>query len=108
MAELDVQLIPDLEEQLDKMVGNSSSPEDVAKQILNVARGMAPVGETGLYRAGLEVQKTPRGARVVATDQKSAWIEFGVPNRDIPGRWILRNAASSLGFTFKSRNKKGS
>jgi hypothetical protein len=71
-----------------------------AEQVAGIARSTAPVA-TGLYASSIEVQKTKTGARVFAADQKSAWIEFGVPGRNQPARFVLRNAAEAAGLSFK-------
>lgn len=82
-----------------------------AQAIAAEARGMAPVGteaeydaHPGAYRAGITVQATRTGARVVATARHSHFIDFGVPTRGIPAKHILRRAAAALGFKFKSRS----
>jgi len=45
--------------------------------------------------------KTPHGARVIASDNKSSWIEFGIPSQNQPPQFILRRAVDSLGLKFK-------
>jgi hypothetical protein len=99
-----VHLEPDLDEQVGKMPELHLSARNIAEKIAAVARANAPV-DTGLYQSRIEVQDTKTGARVFAADQKSAWIEFGIPSHNQPARWVLRTAAESLGLKFKK--KKG-
>jgi hypothetical protein len=78
----------------------ASSAEAAAEQIAEIARSSAP-HESGDYAAGIVVQKTKTGARVFASDYKSAWIEFGVPSQGKPARFNLRRAVEAAGFRFK-------
>jgi len=75
--------------------------QDAAEQIAERAREMAPV-DTGNYRDGIRAERSNKQTsgvwRVVATDQKSSWVEFGT-FKD-PGQFVLRQAAESLGFKF--------
>lgn len=71
----------------------------VAAAIAEVAAGTAPV-QTGAYKAGIGAEETKRGARVIAKDPKSAWIEFGEPGINVPAKFNLRNAAVALGYDF--------
>ncbi|NNC10694.1 hypothetical protein HII28_02175 [Planctomonas sp. JC2975] len=80
-----------------------ASAEEIANRIAEVARDSAPE-ETGEYAAGITVQKTKTGARVFASDFKSAWLEFGVPSRGVPARFILRRAVEAAGYKFKKRS----
>ena len=64
----------------------------VAKAIAERAKSLAPVVE-GNYRDGIIVQRTPHGARVFASDQKSSWVEFGIPSQNQPAQFVLRRAA---------------
>lgn len=75
---------------------------DVARKIAEQARSTAPV-LTGAYQAGIIVEVYKTGARVVASDQKSAWIEFGIPSNNVPAQFNLRSAATSLGYKFKKK-----
>jgi hypothetical protein len=92
---------PDLERELHKFPDVVASTDDVANEIAERARDLAPV-ESGAYRDGIIVQKSsPKGvARVLATDQKSAWIEFG-NGRSIHAQFVMRTAVESLGLKFK-------
>jgi len=74
----------------------------MAEKIANLAKAIAPV-DTGRYRDGIEFEKTTLGARVIARDQKSAWIEFGIPSREHPAQFILRQAAEAVGLKFVRR-----
>ena len=73
---------------------------EIATAIAAEARATAPV-VTGNYRDGIVVQATKHGARVLASDQKSTWVEFGIPSRGVAPQFVLRNAAESLGYKFK-------
>lgn len=94
---------PNIDEELKGLPALGASSMDVAEQIAEVARGLAPVS-SGEYAAGITVQKTKSGARVFASDFKSAWLEFGVPSRGVPARFILRRAVEAAGYRFKKRS----
>lgn len=98
LIRVDVNL--DLDERVGELVAKGGHLDGIADAIAERAREMAPE-ETGAYKAGIIVQETKHGARVVATDFKSAWIEFGDPPANQPARFILRNAVVSLGLHFK-------
>ena len=103
------------EDELDRSLKNLPELGDsalaVAEKIAAVARATAPVG-SGSYAAGITVQPFRGGARVFATDPKSAWVEFGVPGHldwgetvdPIPATHNLRRAAESLGLSFKTHH----
>lgn len=99
-----VHIEPDLDEKLHEMPEIHLSAREIAEKIAVVARANAPVA-SGLYQSRIEVQDTKTGARVFAADQKSSWIEFGIPSHNQPARWVLRSAAESLGLKFMK--KKG-
>ena len=94
-----VDLDPDLDEKLNKMIAEGGKPLEIAEAIASAARADAPVVE-GLYRDGISAKKTPHGARVIASDNKSSWIEFGIPSQNQPPQFILRRAVDSLGLKF--------
>ena len=100
MDDFKVHIEPDIDEKLHKMPEIALTAMDTAQQIADVAIGIAPV-LSGAYKSGITVQKTKTGARVFAADQKSSWIEFGIPSRGLPAHWTLRTAAASLGLKFK-------
>ena len=75
---------------------------EAAERVVAIARETAP-HLSGDYAAGIGVQPTKTGARVYASDYKSAWIEFGIPSRGQPAHWILRRAAEAAGLKFKKR-----
>jgi hypothetical protein len=77
-----------------------TNSKKAAKDIAEYARSIAP-RESGHYAEGIDVQETKSGYRVIASDQKSAWIEFGIPSHNQPARWTLRTAAAALGYKFK-------
>jgi len=95
-----VDLDPDLDEKLADMIAKGDKPLEIAEMIAAAARADAPV-ESGLYRDGISAKKTPHGARVIASDNKSSWIEFGIPSQNQPPQFILRRAVDSLGLKFK-------
>jgi hypothetical protein len=101
-GEIKIELIPNVEKAVEEHVGKGDDAMKLAERVLKVAQSNAP-RDTGLYARGLTVQKTKYGARVYATDQKSAWIEFGIPSRGIPAQFVLRRAAASLGLSFRKR-----
>ena len=78
----------------------------MAGKIAALAKAIAPV-LTGRYRDGIKVEKTELGARVIATDNKSAWVEFGVPSRNQEAHFVFRRAAEAVGLKFV-RRKNGS
>ena len=75
---------------------------EAAERVATIARETAPQ-LTGNYASGIGVQPIKTGARVFASDYKSAWIEFGVPSRGQPAHWILRRAAEAAGLKFRKR-----
>lgn len=93
---------PDLDEKVVQLPLVGAKAVDVAVHIAQVARDTAPE-DSGDYVAGIVVQKTKTGARVWASNFKSAWLEFGAPSRGLPARFILRRAVESAGYTFKKR-----
>jgi len=96
---------PNLEKDLHTLPSIVASTDEIAEAIAQRARDLAPV-ETGRYRDGIIAQKaSPKGvARVVATDQKSLWIEFG-NRRGAHAQFVMRNAVESLGLEFKKGRK---
>lgn len=78
----------------------TSASQEAAEEIAEIARENAPVDE-GSYQNGIKVQKTKFGYRVFASDQKSAWIEFGVPSQGIAARFNLRRAVEASGYKFR-------
>ena len=97
-----VDLVPDLDEKVRHLPEVKTASMEQARKVAQIARENAP-RESGTYADGIVVQETKGGARVFASDQKSAWIEFGVPGRNQPARWILRRAAESAGLKFVKR-----
>ena len=95
-----VDIDPDLDEKVKDMIAKGDKPIEIAEKIAAAARADAPV-VTGAYAAGISAQKTPHGARVIASDNKSSWVEFGIPSQNIPPQFVLRRAVDSLGLKFK-------
>ena len=100
MDDLHLELDPDVDDKVGKMPELRANSKDAADQIADIARGTAPV-ETGEYVDGIQVQETKSGARVFASDYKSAWIEFGVPSQGQPAHFNLRKAAEAAGYKFR-------
>jgi hypothetical protein len=99
MADVEVTLDSNLESKLHKFPAVQASARASVVAIAERAKAMAPV-QTGAYRDGIIVNApNEKGvARVLSTDQKSSWVEFGTANQ--PGQFIIRSAAQSLGFKF--------
>ena len=90
---------------------------ELGEKVAAKARELAPV-KTGAYHdsivvdsPGARVAGVPVGAtgartsyRVVATDHKSGWIEFGT--KDTPTFAPLRRAAEASGLTLEARRAK--
>lgn len=100
MDDFRVDLDPGLDMKVHKMPELSTNALEVAKKVAEVAISNAPV-VTGNYRSGITAEKFTGGARVFAADQKSSWVEFGIPSRGQSAHWVLRTAAESLGLKFK-------
>lgn len=79
---------------------------EVANQIKRVAQAIAPF-KTGHYRDGIEVQVFAGDGKVkvVATDFKSNWIEFGTIHQ--PPRAPLRIAVAMSGYVLKGSQRVG-
>ena len=95
-----VDLDPDLDAKVNKMIAEGGAPLEVAEKIAAAARANAPV-LSGAYRDGISAAKTPHGARVVASDEKSSWVEFGIPSQGQPATFNLRRAVDATGYKFK-------
>jgi hypothetical protein len=100
MDDFHLELDPDIDEKVAKVPELLTNSKEAAEQIADIARGTAPV-KSGAYVDGIEVQETKSGARVFASDYKSAWIEFGVPSQGQPAHFNLRKAAESAGYEFR-------
>ena len=95
-----VHIDPNLDEKVKDMIAKGEKPLEIAEAIARAARADAPVA-SGAYRDGISAMKTPHGARVIASDNKSSWIEFGIPSQNQPPQFVLRRAVDSLGLKFK-------
>lgn len=100
--DIKVDLDPDVDYKVGHMPEVHTAALEQARKVAQVARYLAPK-ESGTYADGIVVQETKSGARVFASDQKSSWIEFGVPGRNQPARWVLRRAAEACGLKFTKR-----
>ena len=102
-----VDLDPDLDEKVNKMIAEGGAPLEVAEKIAAAARANGPVGNpatdphSGAYVAGISAKKTPHGAVVIAADNKSSWVEFGIPSQGQPAQFNLRRAVDATGYKFK-------
>jgi hypothetical protein len=94
-----VDIDPDLDAKVNKMIAEGGAPLEVAEKIAAAARANAPV-LSGAYRDGISAAKTPHGARVVASDEKSSWVEFGIPSQGQPAQFNLRRAVDAMGYKF--------
>lgn len=94
----------DVDERVSGMVEVTDTAFEVATKVADIARSTAPV-DSGDYAAGIIVQKHRSGARVLAQDPNSAHVEFGVPGRNQPATWNLREAAEAAGLKFKKRGR---
>lgn len=104
MSDDTIILEPGIDDAVASMIVKGDDCLEVARKIAEAARGIAPVA-LGNYRDGIKAERTGRGARVIASDQKSSWVEFGIPSHNQPAQFVLRRAVDSLGLTF--RKKKG-
>jgi uncharacterized protein (DUF2237 family) len=99
----DIKIVIDqnLEGKLHKFSEVEAKSLEIAQAIADKARELAPV-VTGRYRDGIIVQKpNDKGtARVLATDQKSSWVEFGTAHGMEP-HFTMRSAVEALGLKFK-------
>ncbi len=100
---VDLDLDPDLDRKVQHLPTIRAKTRAAAEKVAEIARSTAPV-DTGRYVEGIDVDETGSGYRVISHDQKSAWIEFGVPARNQPARWVLRNAAIAAGLKFRKRS----
>ncbi len=101
-----VDLDPDLDAKVNEMIAKGDKPIEAAEKIAAAARANAPVGNpatdpnSGAYRDGIVAKKTPHGAVVIASDNKSSWVEFGIPSQGQPAQFNLRRAVDATGYKF--------
>ena len=100
----EIMLAKGLDADVLNVVAKGDTCLEMAEKVAVLCRAIAPV-DTGRYRDGIKAEKTFGGARVIATDQKSAWIEFGIPSRGHEAQFILRRAAEAVGLKFVRRKK---
>ena len=91
---------PDLDLAVAKLVDKSDTAIDACNKIAAAARSLAPV-DSGDYQSKIKVERFKGGARVLASDYKSSWIEFGGGGN--PAQFVLRRAVDSVGLKFKKR-----
>lgn len=103
MEDFRVEIDGDIDDRVLKLPEVHATAKEAANIIANAARDIAPV-VTGDYKAGIVTQETKMGWRVLAADQKSAWVEFGVPADGEPAQFVLRRAVEASGFKFKKRS----
>jgi hypothetical protein len=99
---MDIQLDPNLESNLKHVNEIKVASLDRAKAIAAHARSIAPV-ESGDYQSNIYAEQSGAGARVYAADNKSAWVEFGVPSHNQPPQFVLRRSAEAIGLPFVKR-----
>lgn len=97
-----VEIDGNLDDAIRKLPELKAASKDAADEIARIARDTAPVDQ-GDYKSGIVTQETKNGYRVLASDQKSAWVEFGVPSHHQPPQFVLRRAVEAAGFKFKKR-----
>lgn len=102
--DVEITLDSNLMNELHTLPEVQTKAQEAANAIAEKARGFAPV-DSGAYASGIKVEKTNKkdsGVWVVrATDQKSAWIEFG--NGHQPAQFVLRSAVQAAGYAFVKR-----
>jgi len=103
--DIKIELNQDLEGKLHSFSEVKAHSLKIAEAIAERARELAPV-DSGQYRDGIVVNKpNEKGvARVLATDQKSAWVEFGNRDGSQPAQFVMRSAVESLGLKWKKGN----
>ncbi|MBC7594527.1 MAG: HK97 gp10 family phage protein [Kineosporiaceae bacterium] len=104
MAEVKIDLDPDVEALVAKLVAEGDDALALAKGIASVARSTAP-SNSGNYASSIVAEKTKGGARVYSSSDHAAHVEFGVPSRGQVAHFTFRRAADALGLKF---DKKGS
>ena len=113
MPETTITLIPDIDSRVHQLPEVLTECMALAEKVASEARSIAPVAENpgvglpGDYKRGIVAQQTRGGARVVAQDPKSAWVEFGIPSKNIPPQFVIRRAAEACGLAF-TKSKRGS
>lgn len=99
-----VEIDGDIDDKVRKLPEVTASAKEAVDKIAGIARDTAP-DVTGDYKAGIVTQQTRNGWRVLASDPKSAWVEFGVPSHNQPPQFILRRATEAAGYKFKKRGR---
>lgn len=109
--DVDIKIDANIDEKLKTFPELVVESKEIAEAIRLRAQSLADYklkNPTGKYAAGIIVQPIgrglPSGYRVLATDNKSSWIEFG--NSHQPALWIIRDAAESMGLKFKKGKAK--
>ena len=97
-----IDIVDDIEVKVAAEKFLEESALEVAERVAAIARENAPQ-LSGDYASGIGAQEFRGGARVFASDYKSAWIEFGVPSRGKPAHWVLRRAAEAAGLKFRKK-----
>lgn len=104
MASVEWDLDPKLDVRLSDRIGQSAAPMEIAEELADRARNLAPV-DSGEYQNSIRAEKTKNGARIISDVYYSTFIEFGAPNWNIAPQYVFRRAAESLGLTFRSKKK---
>jgi hypothetical protein len=104
LASVEWDLDPKLNTNVGNSVAKSSAPIEIAEEIAERIRNLAPV-DSGDYQDSIVTEKTKVGARVRSTEYYSTFIEFGAPSWNIAPQYVFRRAAESLGLSFRSKKK---
>lgn len=82
--------------------------EDKVKAAAEIARGLAPV-MTGAYRDSIQADQVLDGDklvnRLIATDFKAHWVEFGTSR--MPAQAVLRRAMEAAGLAIRDKSVRG-
>lgn len=89
-----IQLVPNFERVLNGQADVRAIIVAEAEKAKVVAKSTAPVGATGKYRDGIDVEVDLTGVRLVGRDFKSHWIEWGTSL--VKAFATLRNAARQV------------
>ena len=91
---------PNLSRELEQSADMRSAMVRAAEVAADESRRIAPV-DTRQYRDSIRVEVTPDGARVVADDEASVYIEFGT--EDTPTFAPLRRGAEAAGLHLRAK-----
>jgi hypothetical protein len=109
MAEqIKLDLVPDIIEIIESLPTVEDKVKAAAEEIAGRARSLVH-NDSGAYSESIRVEKTNRSKsglwRVIASDPKAFFVEFGGPARGIPAQYVMRRAAESLGLPWQKKKK---